>query len=110
MQKLSCSSYKDLLARFALELPSRYNFAFNHLDRMADGETAFTNPLAIVHVDDDGVRRDYTFAWLKEASARLANALRDKGLRKGDRVMLVLYRRIEFWVTMLACQIGRAHV
>lgn len=103
MQKLSCSSYKDLLARFALELPSRYNFAFDHLDRMADGETAFTNSLAIVHVDDDGVRRDYTFAWLKEASARLANALRDKGLRKGDRVMLVLYRRIEFWVTMLAC-------
>ncbi|GFM37415.1 AMP-binding protein [Desulfovibrio psychrotolerans] len=103
MQKLSCSSYKDLLARFALELPSRYNFAFDHLDRMADGQTEFANPLAIVHVDDDGIRRDYTFAWLKEASARLANALRDKGLRKGDRVMLVLYRRIEFWVSMLAC-------
>lgn len=104
MHKISCSTYEELVSRFSLDVPAHYNFAFDDLDRIA-GATAdgSGNPLAIVHVDDDGIRRDYTFAWLKEASSRLANALQKQGLRKGDRVMLVLYRRIEFWVSMLAC-------
>ncbi len=104
MQKLACTSYEELVSRFSLDIPAGYNFAFDDLDRIADATADGSgNPLAIVHVDDAGTRRDYTFTWLKESSARLANAFREQGLRKGDRVMLVLYRRIEFWVTMLAC-------
>lgn len=103
MQKLSCSSYDELASSFVLDVPAQYNFAFDDLDRMADESAHGGNSLALAHVDDAGVRCDYTFAWLKEASSRLANGLKSQGLRKGDRVMLVLYRRIEFWVSMLAC-------
>ena len=104
MHKLSCSSYEELVSRFSLEVPEKYNFAFDDLDRLADATADGSgNPLALVHVDDDGTRHDYTFSWLKDASSRLANVLKTQGLRKGDRVMLVLYRRVEFWVAMLAC-------
>ena len=57
---------------------------------------------AIVHVGPDNVRREYPMKWLQEASCKLANALKAEGIGKGDRVMLILYRRVEFWVAMLA--------
>ncbi|ABM28014.1 AMP-binding protein [Nitratidesulfovibrio vulgaris] len=99
MDKLTFASYDEFLRVFSLDAPETFNFAFDVLDAMAN-ETP--DRLAIAHVDDAGVRRDYTFAWLADASARLANALKARGVRKGHRVMLVLHRRIEFWVSMLA--------
>ncbi|MFV0421232.1 AMP-binding protein [Oleidesulfovibrio sp.] len=99
MKKIVCASYEDFCRDFSLEVPEKFNFAYDVLDALADADP---DKVAVVHVDDHGVRRDFTFAWLRDESNKLANALKARGLEKGDRVMLVLYRSIEFWVSMLA--------
>jgi len=99
MKKIVSASYEDFCRDFTLNVPANFNFAFDVLDRLASERG---DDVAVVHVDDAGVRRDYTFGWLHGQSCRMANALKQRGLRKGDRVMLILYRSIEFWVSMLA--------
>jgi acetyl-CoA synthetase len=100
MKKFSSTSYEEFVHEFTVNVPENFNFAFDVLDAIADEEP---QRLAMVHVDDAGVRNDYSFAWFQEQSAKLAGALETQGLKKGDRVMLILYRRVEFWVSMLAC-------
>ncbi len=99
IDKLRPASYEEFQATFALDIPANYNFAFDMVDA-----TAATEPdrLAMVHVDDAEVRREYSFAYFSEQSSRLANALRALGIGRGDKVMIILHRRVEFWTTMLA--------
>jgi acetyl-CoA synthetase len=99
MKKLRPKSYEEFLQTFRMDVPENYNFAFDLVDRIAHEEPG--RP-AMVHVDPEGNRREFDFAWFSAASSRLANALTAQGIGKGDRVMLILYRRMEFWVAMLA--------
>ncbi|MDR3641642.1 MAG: AMP-binding protein [Humidesulfovibrio sp.] len=102
--KIRPSRYRDFMAQFKLEIPENYNFAYDFLDARAA-----ENPdrLALIHVDAADQRREYSFGYFKRESMKLASALSAKGVKKGDRVMLILYRRMEYWVTMLAlCRIG----
>ena len=100
MKKFTSASYDEFVHEFSLDVPENFNFAYDVLDDIADSTP---ERLAMVHVDDSGTRVDYSFAWFKEQSSKLAGALQEQGLKKGDRVMLILYRRVEFWVSMLAC-------
>jgi acetyl-CoA synthetase len=99
MQKLRPASYEEFQEQFKVEVPEGYNFAFDFVDKIAAEDP--TRP-ALVHVDTHGARRDLDYAWLSERSNRLATALKAKGIGKGDRVMLILFRRAEYWETMLA--------
>ncbi|BCS89452.1 AMP-binding protein [Pseudodesulfovibrio sediminis] len=90
------SSYEDFCARYKPECPENFNFSYDVLDALDPKKTA------LIHVDDAGTRREYDFKFFQETSSRLANALMAKGVRKGDRIMLVLYRRMEYWTVMLA--------
>ncbi|MBG0774828.1 MAG: AMP-binding protein [Desulfovibrionaceae bacterium] len=99
MKKLQCGSYDEFMASFSLDVPENYNFTYDFLDAVAAEDPQ--RP-AMVHVDPDGVRRDYDMAYFSRESARLAAAFQRMGVRKGDRFMLILYRRVEFWVTTLA--------
>lgn len=92
-------SYEEFVRSFRVDVPAKYNFAFDFVAR-----TAAEDPdrPAMVHIADDGSRRDYSMGFFDQAANRLANALSAQGLRKGDRVMLILHRRVEFWVSMLA--------
>ena len=89
-------SYEDMVARYKPECPDNFNFSYDVLDGMDPAKTA------LVHVNDAGERREFTFGFFQETSCRLANALMEKGVKKGDRIMLVLYRRMEYWTVMLA--------
>jgi len=89
-------SYEDLCARYTPECPDNFNFAYDVLDIMPPDK------LALIHVDDGGHRREFNFGYFQENSCKLADALVAQGLKKGDRVMLILYRRLEYWTTMLA--------
>lgn len=99
MKKLTPASYNEFVKDFSLDIPDTFNFSFDVLDAIAAEDPSRT---AIVHVAPDGYRREYDFGWLAKASCRMANALAAQGIGKGDRVMLILYRRVEFWVSMLA--------
>ena len=58
---------------------------------------------ALVELDRDGRRREWTFAEVSDRSARLATALQRHGVRKGDVVMTLIGNRAEWVLTMVAC-------
>jgi acetyl-CoA synthetase len=98
-KRMEPARYEDFVRRFELEVPAGYNFAKDFLDAKAERQPDAT---AMVHIGPDGTRVDYDFAYFAEQSSRLASSLARMGVGKGDRVMLVLYRRVEFWTSMLA--------
>ncbi len=75
-----------------------FNFAFDLVDALAD-----KNPkkLAMLHISRDKTERRFTFKDLKKASNQCANYFKSLGIKKGDRVMLVLKRHYQFWFAML---------
>jgi len=97
--KLRPKTYRELLETFSIDVPENYNFAFDFLDAEAAQDP--TRP-AMIHIGPDGTRRDLDLAYFSKESARMANAFKAAGLAKGDKVMIILYRRVEWWVTMLA--------
>ena len=90
---------KGVLNRFDIHCPENFNFAYDVIDRIAELEP---HRRAMVWTDEHGAERTFTFADFSEASNRVANMLYAKGIRKGDKVMLVLKRHYEFWFTILA--------
>ncbi|WP_147819146.1 AMP-binding protein [Salidesulfovibrio onnuriiensis] len=96
--KKEFKSYEDFAANYKLNVPENYNFSFDCLDVLAqDPERP-----AMIHIDPEGSRHEYSFGFFREQSCRMANALSERGVKKGDRIMLILYRRVEFWTAMLA--------
>ncbi len=87
------------LQKVAFENADTYNFAFDTVDALAE---AYPQKLAMVHLDRERRERRFTFADMRAMSNRTANYFRALGIRPGDRVMLVLKRRYQFWICMLA--------
>ena len=76
----------------------RFNFAFDLVDELAKKEP---EKLAMLHISRDKTERRFTFKDLKKASNQCANYFKSLGIKKGDRVMLVLKRHYQFWFAML---------
>ena len=76
----------------------RFNFAFDVVDAIAKREP---DKLAMLHVSGDKTERRFTFNDMKRASAQCANYFKSLGIKKGDRVMLVLKRHYQFWFAIL---------
>ena len=76
----------------------RFNFAFDLVDTLADKDP---EKLAMLHISRDKTERRFTFKDLKKASNQCANYFKSLGIKKGDRVMLVLKRHYQFWFAML---------
>ena len=93
------SSYEDLYENFKLNIPEDFNFAYDVVDEYAKTEPKRE---ALVWCDDNDESHIFTFKDLSIASQRTANFLVEKGIKKGDRVMLILRRRYEFWFFLLA--------
>ena len=100
-QKYVTEGYDEngVLNRFDIHCPDNFNFAYDIIDRIAELEP---NRRAMVWTDEHGAERTFTFADIAEGSNRVANMLYAKGIRKGDKVMLILKRHFEFWFTILA--------
>ena len=75
-----------------------FNFAFDLVDELAEREP---DKLAMLHISKDKVERRFTFKDIKKASAQCANYFASLGIKKGDRVMLVLKRHYQFWFAMI---------
>ena len=75
-----------------------FNFAFDLVDALAEKEP---QKLAMLHISQDKTERRFTFKDIKKASAQCANYFKSLGIKKGDRVMLVLKRHYQFWFAML---------
>ncbi|MBQ1272617.1 MAG: AMP-binding protein [Clostridia bacterium] len=76
----------------------KFNFAFDLVDALADKEP---EKLAMLHISRDKTVRRLTFKDVKKASNQCANYFKSLGIKKGDRVMLVLKRHYQFWFAMM---------
>ncbi len=76
----------------------KFNFAFDIVDGIADKEP---DKLAMLHISRDKIERRFTFKDMKKYSSQAANYFKSLGIKKGDRVMLVLKRHYQFWFCML---------
>ena len=76
-----------------------FNFAYDVMDRRAK-----ENPYerALVHKTADGKRTVFTYADIKRLSDKTAVMLSKLRITKGDAVLLLLKRRYEFWISILA--------
>ena len=88
-----------VLTDIAFKNEEKFNFAFDVVDKLG---TRKPDKLAMLHVSLDGTERRFTFKDMKSESARVANYFTSIGIKRGDRVMLVLKRHYQFWVSMLA--------
>lgn len=90
--------YRAAYAEFAWPALDEFNWALDYFDVMARGNE--TTALRVVA--DDGSCQACTFAEMSERSSRVANFLRGQGVRRGDRVLIMLGNVPELWEAVLA--------
>ena len=78
--------------------PDHFNFAFDVVDELARRKP---DKLAMLHVDKNKVERRFTFEDISRASSRAANYFKTLGIKRGDRVLLILKRHYQFWIAMM---------
>jgi len=91
-------TYKQLYSNFKWEIPKYYNFGFDVVDKWAEDRTK----LALISIDRTGKHdRYHTFYDLSVASNKFANVLKKIGLKKGDRVLVILQSIPEWYITLI---------
>ncbi len=90
---------KGYPTQIAFKNEDKFNFAFDVVDAIAKREP---EKLAMIHLDKNKNERRFTFNDMKRASAQCANYFKALGIKRGDRVMLVLKRHYQFWFSILA--------
>ncbi len=78
---------------------TEFNWALDHFDALARGNDA----TALHIVEEDGRETRRSFASLSARSDQVANWLRAEGVKRGDRVLLMLGNELALWELMLAC-------
>ena len=76
-----------------------FNFGFDIVDGIA---AKYPDKLAMLHLDVNRTERRFTFRDIKHYSNQTANYFTSLGIKRGDRVMLVLKRHYQFWFAMVA--------
>ena len=98
-QDYQIGDYHETYRTFKLDVPDRFNWAYEVFDRWAQDPSK----LAMLWVSPEGQPRNVTYRELGERSRRAANALISLGLVRGDCVFIMLPRVVEWWETTLAC-------
>ena len=92
-------SVEDYCQNLQFIIPENFNFAYDVMDVWAAQEP---DKLALLWTNDQGKEIRTSFGELKEQTDQAASYLMSLGIGKGDPVMLILKRRYEWWVMMLA--------
>ena len=87
-----------LLKKISFKGEEHFNFAFDVVDELGRSKP---EKLAMLHISEDGTERRFTFQDIKKESARAANYFKSLGIKRGDRVMLVLKRHYQFWFAVM---------
>ena len=93
------SSYEDFIENYKLDIPENFNFAYDVMDAIAKKTP---DARAMVWTNDEGDECTISFGNMKERSDRAASFFMECGIKRGDMVMLILQRRYEFWVSVIA--------
>lgn len=92
-------SQDDFRRNLQFRIPENFNFAYDVMDVWAEDRP---DKLALLWTDDEGKCMRLTFKDIKEQTDRTAAYFKHLGIGRGDMVMLILKRRYEFWLSVLA--------
>ena len=95
------SDYHQARREFVWPRFTEFNFALDWFDQIAADPEKADNP-ALVIVEQDGSATRRSFADLAARSNQVANWLRSQGMRRGDRMIVMLGNQVELWELMLA--------
>ena len=93
------SSVDDYKENLHFIIPENFNFAYDVMDVWAEEKPEKT---ALLWADDEGSSHSFSFKEMKELSDKAASYFMSLGIGHGDMVMLILKRKYEFWISMLA--------
>ncbi|MBQ1650123.1 MAG: AMP-binding protein, partial [Prevotella sp.] len=93
------SSYDDFMEHFHVDVPDDFNFAYDVIDAWAE---AMPEKEALLWVNDQGEMQHVNYGAFKNITDQCAAFFQGIGIEKGDRVMLILKRRVEWWYSMVA--------
>ena len=99
LKQTTFTSVEDYNKNLQFIIPENFNFAYDVMDAWAEEAP---DKLALLWTNDQGVEIRATFGQLKEQTDQAASYLMTLGIGKGDPVMLILKRRYEWWIVMLA--------
>ena len=99
LTQTSFTSTEDYNKNLHFKIPENFNFAYDVMDAWAVEAPEKT---AIIWTNDEGEERITSFRMLKEETDQVASYLQMLGIGQGDKVMLILKRRYEWWLAMLA--------
>ena len=99
LKQTKFTSIEDYNKNLEFIIPENFNFAYDVMDAWA---AEAPEKLAILWTNDQGEEIRTTFGELKEQTDQAASYLMSLGIGKNDPVMLILKRRYEWWVVMLA--------
>ncbi len=85
------TAYRD----FAFPRLTHWNWALDYFDHLPAGQ------LALWIVEEDGSEIRLTFGELSARSNRVANLMRRRGVRRGDRILVMLGNEVALWETLL---------
>jgi acetyl-CoA synthetase len=93
------TSYEDFMKNYKLKIPEDFNFGYDVVDYRAK---VTPNKIALLWANDHGEERIFTYADIKKQSDSAASFFQSLGIGRGDRVLLMLKRRWQFWITIIA--------
>jgi len=91
------TAYRD----FQWPVLTQFNWALDWFDTLSQDASASSRP-ALWIAQADGSDTQLTFGELSERSNQVANWLRNAGVGRGDRLILMLDNQVELWETLLA--------
>ena len=87
------------LKKLTLDYPDNFNFGYDVVDVMAEH---MPDKRAMVWCNTENEEHIFTFADVKKYSNQMANVFKAEGIKRGDRVMLILKRHYEYWFAAIA--------
>ena len=96
-------NYDAAYAEFRWPVLEQFNWALDFFDAQARGNSA----IALWVVDENGAERKVSFDEMRVRSNRAANLLRSLGVRRGERILLMLPNVVPLWeITLAAMKLG----
>ena len=93
------TSQEDFIKNFKIEVPENFNFGYDVVDAWAAEDP---EKEAILWTNDKGACIHFSYADLKKYTDQTASYFQSLGIGHGDKVMLILKRRYEFWYSIIA--------
>ncbi|WP_434502720.1 AMP-binding protein [Prevotella sp.] len=104
LTQTSFVSEEDFEKNLHFKISENFNFAYDVMDALAEERP---DKLALLWTSERGEEVKTTFKEFKEQTDRTAAYLMSLGIGRGDKVMLILKRHYQWWLSMMAlCKIG----